>query len=98
MLSEHARKHLDAAKALTGDKTSARASLERLPGRLPRLPEQRTSRKAAWNRIQQEAPDVAELIQEVSSVFGKLAGLRVVIRGETIVDTTTKPSKYDLGD
>ena len=50
---------------------------------------QRQKRSDTWQRIKDEAPDVAAFLTGVSAVFGKPAGVRVEIDGETVVDTLT---------
>ena len=44
-----------------------------------------SERAAAWGRIQQEAPELAELLGAVRGAFGKPAAVRVTINGERVV-------------
>lgn len=42
-------------------------------------------RAAAWQRIQTEAPELAELMREVARVFGRPASVSIKIDGERVL-------------
>lgn len=44
-------------------------------------------RKEVWKTIQEEAPDIADLMTSMAGTFGKLEGVQVSIQGKTIIDT-----------
>ena len=60
--------------------------LTRLGEKLKATRETETShRAAAWQRIQTEAPELAELMREVARVFGRPASVRIKIDGERVL-------------
>ena len=44
-----------------------------------------SAKQAAWQRIQAEAPDHADLLRAIGATFGKPASVRVRIRGERVL-------------
>lgn len=42
-------------------------------------------RQRKWQRIQKEAPDVAELMTNINRIFGKPAAVEVEIHGELVL-------------
>lgn len=43
-------------------------------------------RQETWNRIKADAPDVAQFLTEINQAFGKPEAVRVVIRGDVVLD------------
>lgn len=77
----------DAQRAPEGRMSEAidlAASLERL-GRTVAAKQATDPKRLAWQRIQSEAPDHAELLRAITAGFGKPARVRVVIGGERVL-------------
>lgn len=43
-------------------------------------------RQDTWSRIKADSPDVAQFLTEINRTFGKPEAVRVVIRGEVVLD------------
>lgn len=51
-------------------------------------------RKQAWQRIQAEAPDIAELLGQIQARFGRARLYEVVIRGEQVWPPAGEPPDH----
>ena len=61
-------------------------SIERLqPKVMADVDAAKAERKAKWERIKTEAPEIAEFLTDINAAFGKPARVRVDINGERVL-------------
>jgi hypothetical protein len=44
------------------------------------------AKQAAWHRVKEEAPDIAQLLVGLGQTFGEFSALQVTIGKETVID------------